>query len=139
MGKTKPIKLELKGGMATAGPPVATSLGSCGVNTRDFVLQFNAMTEKQRGELLRVWVTVSSDKKFKIQLKGSPTSVLIKEAANIKKGSGEPNRNKVGSIDIASVDKIITKAGDNIRGFTQEARRRVVEGVARSMGVEINK
>ncbi|MGB0356987.1 MAG: uL11 family ribosomal protein [Cytophagales bacterium] len=138
MSNNKPLKLELKGGMVTPAA-IATALGSRGVNTRDFVLQCNAMTEKMKGELLRIWVYISPDKKFKIEVKGQPTSALIKDALKIDKGSGEPNRNKVGKLDLAAVDKIIEKGGATIRGFSKEAKQKVVAGIARSMGVDIIK
>jgi large subunit ribosomal protein L11 len=135
---SKTIKLQIEGGNATPGPPVGTALGSQGVNTRDFCLQFNAMTQKQKGKLLRVFVHVTPDKKFTITVKGSPTTMRIKEEVNVKKGSSEPNRNKVGTLSRSSIEKIVEEMGDDLRGFTPEAKYKIIEGTARSMGVKVN-
>lgn len=129
----------MPGANATPGPPVGTALGSKGINTRDFCLQFNAMTQNQKGKLLRTLVIVHPDKRFDIIIKGEPTTKLIKEQLNIEKGSAEPNRNKVGKLTQTSIDKIIQAMGDNLQGFTKEAKKRIIQGTASSMGVEIEK
>ena len=134
---TTTIELRLEGGGATPAPPVGTALGSKGVSTRDFCMQFNAATQHQKGKLLRVSVVVRPDKKFHMIIKGTPTAALIKEEAKIAKGSGEPNRNKVGKIDRLSVERIIEKMGKDLRGHSQEAKCNTIMGIARSMGVEI--
>ncbi len=131
------VKLQIPGGKATPGPPVATALGSRGVNTRDFCLQFNALTQQQSNKLLRVLVDVRDDKSFRITIKGEPTAKLIKQALNITRGSSEPNRNKVGKLTQASMDTIIQQAGDNLQGFSATAKKKIIAGVARSMGVDI--
>ena len=131
------IKLQLKGGMATPGPPVGTALGSKGINTRKFCEQFNALTQDKKGKLLRVEVNVKADRTFTLVVRNTPTTTRIKEEAKIAKGSSEPNRNKVGILSEASIDKIIEEMGDELKGFTREAKHRVIAGTARSMGVEI--
>ncbi len=133
------VNLVVPGANATPGPPVGTALGSKGINTRDFCLQFNAMTQNQKGKLLRTLVIVHPDKRFDIIIKGEPTTKLIKEQLNIEKGSAEPNRNKVGKLTQTSIDKIIQAMGDNLQGFTKEAKKRIIQGTASSMGVEIEK
>ena len=133
------VKLQIPGGGATPGPPVATQIASRGVNARDFCTEFNARTQNQKGKLLRVIVDIADDKSFTMTLKGEPTVKLIKEALNIKKGSSEPNRNKVGKLTQAAIDKILDTMGDNLQGFTKEAKQNIIAGTARSMGVEIEK
>ncbi len=131
------IKLQIPGGNATPAPPVGTALGSKGVNTRDFCLQFNALTQQHKGKTLRVVVVVHPDKKFDIIIKGEPTVKIIKEELKIKKGSSEPNRNKVGKLTKASIEKIIQAIGDNLQGFSPAAKKNIIVGTAKSMGVEI--
>lgn len=131
------IKLKLKGGSATPGPPVGTALGSKGLNTRKFCEQFNAQSQDKRGKLLRVDVHVRADKTFDIVIKNTPTTTRIKEEANITKGSSEPNRTKVGTLSHAAVDKLIAEMGDELKGFTKEAKTRIIAGTARSMGVQV--
>ena len=133
----KTVKLQLEGGNATPGPPVGTSLGSTGVNTRDFCMQFNNLTQAKKGKILRTHVLVFPDKKFKIIIKGQPTSTLIKQAANVEKGSSTPKRIKVGSITQEALKKIVQEASDNLQGFTQEAKCNIIAGTARSMGIEV--
>lgn len=131
------IKLMIKGGNATPAPPVGTALGSKGINTRDFCLQFNALTQKQKGKLLRVLVEAFADKSFKIHIQGTPTAILIKEALQIEKGSSEPNRKKVGTLTSEMLDYIIEESGDNLWGRTREAKMKTIQGIARSMGVNV--
>ena len=131
------IKLQIEGGNATPGPPVGTALGSKGINTRDFCLQFNAQTQDQKGKLLRVLVEAYPDKTFQIHIKGTPTMILIKEALKIQKGSSEPNRKKVGTLTQAMIEQILDKSGNALRGRSQEAKIRTIQGIARSIGVNI--
>ena len=131
------IKLQIEGGNATPGPPVATALGSRGVNTRDFCLQFNALTQAQKGRLLRVLVTVYPDKRFKIEIKGVPAAIRIKEMAKVSKGASEPKRSEAGTITTQDVAQLIEEMGDNLAAFTEEAKRKTIEGTARSMGIRV--
>ncbi len=131
------IKLLVKGGSATPGPPVGAILGSKGLNARNFCVKFNEMTQNMKGKLLRVHITVSPDKKMDIEIKGPPTSMLIKEKAKIEKGSSEPNRNKVGELTHKDIEEIVKETGDSLNGFTKEAKMRIVMGQARNMGIKL--
>lgn len=132
------VKLLIEGGNATPGPPIGNELGSRGIKAQDFCRQFNAMTQHQKGKMLRVLVAISEDKRnFKITVKGSPSIALIKKEAKIQKGSGEPNRNKVGTITQATVQKIAEEMEEVLTGFTKQANYNIIAGTARSLGVDI--
>jgi large subunit ribosomal protein L11 len=131
------IKLQVPGGAANPAPPVGPALGQHGVNIMEFCKAFNAQTQDQNGRIIPVEITVFEDRSFTFITKTPPAAVLIKEAAGLDKGSGEPNRNKVGSITPAQVRQIAeTKMPDlNARDIEQAAK--IIEGTARSMGVEV--
>ncbi len=131
------IKLQIKGGAANPSPPVGPALGSKGVNIMDFCKQFNARTQDKAGKVLPVIITVYSDKSFDFIVKQPPVAVQIKEAANIKSGSAEPNRKKVGSITWAQVTEIAQNKMPDMNCFTLKSAVSMVAGTARSLGVKI--
>jgi large subunit ribosomal protein L11 len=131
------IKLQVPGGAANPAPPVGPALGQHGVNIMEFCKAFNAQTQDQNGRITPVEITVFEDRSFTFITKTPPAAVLIKEAAGLDKGSGEPNRNKVGSITSDQVRQIAeTKLPDlNARDLDQASK--IIAGTARSMGVEV--
>jgi large subunit ribosomal protein L11 len=131
------IKLQVPGGQANPAPPVGPALGQHGVNIMEFCKAFNAQTQDQNGRIIPVEITVFEDRSFTFITKTPPAAVLIKEAAAIDKGSGEPNREKVGAISRDQVRQIAeTKLPDlNARDLDQASK--IIEGTARSMGVEV--
>jgi large subunit ribosomal protein L11 len=131
------IKLQVPGGQANPAPPVGPALGQHGVNIMEFTKAFNAQTQDQNGRIIPVEITVYEDRSFTFITKTPPAAVLIKEAAGLEKGSPEPNRNKVARITRDQVREIAqTKMPDlNARDLDQAAK--IVEGTARSMGVEV--
>jgi large subunit ribosomal protein L11 len=131
------IKLQVPGGAANPAPPVGPALGQHGVNIMEFCKAFNAQTQDQNGRIIPVEITVYEDRSFTFITKTPPAAVLIKEAAGIEKGSGEPNREKVGRLTMDQVRQIAeTKLQDlNARDIDQAAK--IIAGTARSMGVEV--
>jgi large subunit ribosomal protein L11 len=131
------IKLQVPGGAANPAPPVGPALGQHGVNIMEFCKAFNAQTQDQNGRITPVEITVFEDRSFTFITKTPPAAVLIKEAAGLEKGSGEPNREKVGAISRDQVRQIAeTKLPDlNARDLDQASK--IIEGTARSMGVEV--
>lgn len=131
------VKLQIPGGMATPAPPVGPALGQHGVNIMEFCKAFNAQTEKDRGVLIPVEVTIYSDRSFTFVCKTPPASFLIRQALGIEKGSGEPNRVKVGKITRSKLREIAEKKMPDLNTTDIEAAMRIIEGTARSMGVEV--
>lgn len=131
------IKLQIKGGAANPSPPVGPALGSKGVNIMEFCKQFNARTQDKAGKVLPVIITVYSDKSFDFIVKQPPVAVQIKEAAKLKSGSSEPNRNKVGSLTWDQVKEIAESKMPDMNCFTLESAMKMVAGTARSMGVNV--
>ena len=131
------IKLQIKGGAANPSPPVGPALGSKGVNIMEFCKQFNARTQDKAGKVLPVIITVYSDKSFDFIVKQPPVAVQIKEAAKVKTGSSEPNRNKVGSLTWDQVKEIAESKMPDMNCFTLGAAMKMVAGTARSMGVTV--
>ena len=131
------IKLQIKGGAANPSPPVGPALGSKGVNIMDFCKQFNARTQDKAGKVLPVVITVFSDKSFTFEVKQPPVAILIKEAAKAAKGSAEPNRNKVASLNWNQVREIAKEKMPDLNAFTEKSAMKMVAGTARSMGVSI--
>ncbi|MBC7217861.1 MAG: 50S ribosomal protein L11 [Candidatus Caldatribacterium sp.] len=131
------VKLQIPGGMATPAPPVGPALGQHGVNIMEFCKAFNAQTEKDRGVLIPVEVTIYSDRSFTFVCKTPPASFLIRQALGIEKGSGEPNRVKVGKITRSKIREIAEKKMPDLNTTDIEAAMRIIEGTARSMGVEV--
>jgi len=133
----KVVKLQVRGGAANPSPPVGPALGAAGVNIMEFCKQFNARTQDKQGKVLPVAITVYKDKSFDFVVKTPPAAVQLMEAAKIKKGSGEPNRVKLGNV---SWDQIKTIAEDkmvDLNAFTVESAMSMVAGTARSMGLKI--
>ena len=131
------IKLQIKGGAANPSPPVGPALGSKGVNIMDFCKQFNARTQDKAGKVLPVIITVYTDKSFDFIVKQPPVAVQLKEAANVKSGSAQPNRSKVGQVTWDQVAEIAKNKMPDLNCFTLEAAMRMVAGTARSMGINV--
>ena len=131
------IKLQIKGGAANPSPPVGPALGSKGVNIVEFCKQFNARTQEKAGKILPVVITVYTDKSFDFIVKTPPVAVQLKEAAKIKSGSNQPNRNKVATITEEQVVAIATDKMVDLNCFTVESAISMVKGTARSMGITV--
>lgn len=131
------FKVMAPGGQATPAPPLGPVLGAKGVNPGQFIQQFNAATAKLNGKVVGCIITSYSDRSFEFEVKSSPASVLIKEAAGIQKGSGEPQSNKVGKITSEQVRKIAEEKKADLTANSTEAAMRIIEGQARSMGVVV--
>jgi large subunit ribosomal protein L11 len=131
------VKLQIPAGQATPAPPVGTALGPQGINIMAFVKEFNSRTQGQPGMILPVEVTIFSDKSFTFILKTPPAAVLLKKEAGIEKGSGQPNRNKVGKVTKAQVRKIAEIKMPDLNCDTIESAMAMVAGAARSMGLEV--
>jgi len=131
------IKLQIKGGAANPSPPVGPALGSKGVNIMEFCKQFNARTQDKAGKVLPVIITVYKDKSFDFIVKQPPVAIQLLEAAKVKSGSAEPNRNKIASISWEQVRAIAEDKMVDLNCFTVESAMRMVAGTARSMGVTV--
>jgi len=131
------IKLQIRGGAANPSPPVGPALGAKGVNIMDFCKQFNARTQEQAGKLIPVVITVYSDKSFDFITKTPPVAVQLLEAAKIKSGSAEPNRDKVASVTWDQVRTIAEDKMVDLNAFTVESAMKMVAGTARSMGITV--
>ena len=131
------IKLQIQGGQATPSPPVGPALGQHGVNIMEFCKAFNAQTKGQEGTIIPVVMTVYADRSFSFITKTPPASILLKKAAQIAKGSGEPNREKVGSVTMEQVREIAQLKMPDLNAYDIEGAIRIIEGTARSMGIEI--
>lgn len=131
------IKLQIPAGKATPAPPVGPALGQHGVNIVQFTKAFNAKTAQMGDVLIPVVITVYADRSFTFITKTPPAAVLIKKAINLKSGSGEPNKNKVGKITKAQVKEIAETKMPDLNAADIEAAMRIVEGTCRSMGVEV--
>ena len=131
------IKLQVAAGKATPAPPVGSALGPHGLNIMDFCKAFNAKTAKQEGLIIPVVVTVYSDRSYSFITKTPPAAILLKKAANIAKGSGEPNKNKVAKVSMKDVKEIAQLKMPDLNASDLDAAVRIVMGTARSMGVEV--
>jgi large subunit ribosomal protein L11 len=131
------IKLQIKGGAANPSPPVGPALGSKGVNIMEFCKQFNAKTQDKGGKLLPVIITVYADKSFDFIVKTPPVAVQLIEASRIKKGSAEPNREKVASVTWDQVRTIAEDKMPDLNAFTLKSAMKMVAGTARSMGITV--
>jgi large subunit ribosomal protein L11 len=131
------IKLQVKGGSANPAPPVGPALGAKGVNIMEFCKRFNAKTQDQPGKLLPVVITVFKDKSFEFVIKTPPAAIQLMEAANLKKGSAESNRIKVGSVTWDQVRAIAENKAPDLNSFTIESGMKMVAGTARSMGLNV--
>ena len=130
-------KLQIPGGKATPAPPGGTSLGKFGINLGQFVSQFNEKTREFNGMTVPVVVNIYNDKSFDFVLKSPPASVLLAKAAGVEKGSGVPNRDKVGKVTRAQVDDICKQKMADLNSRDIEHARRLIEGTARSMGIDV--
>src|SRR4249919_2269642 len=131
------VKLQIAAGKATPAPPVGTALGPHGLNIMDFCKNFNAKTAKDDGLIIPVLVTVYSDRSYSFVLKTPPAAVLLKRSANIAKGSGEPNKTKVGTVTAKQVAEIAKMKMPDLNCNTLEAAIKTVAGTARSMGLDV--
>ena len=131
------IKLQIKGGAANPSPPVGPALGSKGVNIMDFCKQFNARTQDKAVKVLPVIITVYSDKSFDFVVKQPPVAIQLKEAAKVKSGSAQPNRDKAGEGTWEQIEAIARDKMPDLNCFTVEAAMRMVAGTARSMGINV--
>jgi len=131
------IKLQAPGGQATPAPPIGPALGQNGVNIGQFVSQFNERTKGLNGTIVPVVITVFRDKSFTFEVKSPPAAVLLKQAAEIAKGSGVPNKEKVGKISTGQLRKITETKFKDLNAYDLEQAEKIIRGTARSMGVEI--
>jgi len=134
---SKLVRLQVRGGAANPSPPVGPALGAAGVNIMEFCKQFNARTQDKSGKILPVVISVYKDKSFEFTVKTPPAAVQLMEAANIKKGSKEPNRNKVASVTWDQVRAIAENKMADLNAFTVESAVKMIAGTARSMGLTV--
>ena len=135
---SKVVKLQVRGGVANPSPPVGPALGAAGVNIMEFCKQFNARTQDKQGKILPVVITVYGDKSFDFVVKTPPAAVQLLEAAKIKKGSGEPNRARSGSVTWDQIRAIAEDKMVDLNAFTTESAMSMVAGTARSMGIRVS-
>jgi large subunit ribosomal protein L11 len=131
------IKLQVTGGQANPSPPIGPALGQHGVNIAEFCKAFNARTQDQMGTVIPVVITVYADRSFTFITKTPPASVLLKQAAKIAKGSGEPNREKVGEVTKKQVEEIAKLKFEDLNAYDLESASRIIEGTAKSMGITV--
>jgi len=131
------IKLQIPAGQANPSPPVGPALGQQGVNIMEFCKSFNAKTQQQQGMIIPVVITVYADRSFSFITKTPPASDLLKKAAKLEKGSGEPNKNKIGKVSVAQVQEIAQLKMPDLNAKTMEAAVKIIEGSARSMGIVV--
>ena len=131
------IKLQLPGGQATPAPPVGPALGQHGLNIMDFCKAFNARTQKQAGIIIPTIITVYADRTYSFITKTPPASFLLKQAAGIPKGSGVPNREKVGTVTLAQVEEIAKTKLEDLKAASVEGAVQIILGTARSMGIDV--
>ena len=130
-------KFQVPGGQATPAPPVGTSLGRFGINLGQFVSQFNDRTREAAGMPIPVVVTIYNDRSFEFYTKSPPAAALLKKAAGLAKGSGVPNKDKVGKVTKAQLDEIVRLKSPDLNARDGERARRMIEGTARSMGITV--
>jgi large subunit ribosomal protein L11 len=131
------IKLQIPAGQANPAPPVGPALGQHGVNIMEFCKAYNAATQSQAGLVIPVVITVYNDRSFSFITKSPPAAVLLKKAASIAKGSGVPNRDKVGTVTRAQLEEIVETKKADLNASDLDAAVRIIEGTARSMGIEV--
>ena len=134
----KVLKLQIRGGAANPSPPVGPALGAAGVNIMDFCQQFNSRSQDKPGKILPVVVNVFKDKSFEFVIKTPPAAVQLLEASKVKKGSGEPNREKVGKLTRAQLEDIAKAKEPDLNANDIDAAVKIIAGTARSMGVEVD-
>jgi len=131
------IKLQVTGGQANPSPPIGPALGQHGVNIAEFCKAFNARTQDQMGTVIPVIITIYADRSFTFITKTPPASVLLKQAAKVAKGSGEPNREKVGEVTKKQVEEIAKLKFEDLNAYDLENASRIIEGTAKSMGITV--
>ena len=131
------IKLQVTGGQANPSPPIGPALGQHGVNIAEFCKAFNARTQDKMGTVIPVIITVYADRSFTFITKPPPASVLLKQAAKVAKGSGEPNREKVGEVTKKQVEEIAKLKFEDLNAYDLENASKIIEGTARSMGITV--
>lgn len=131
------IKLQVKGGQANPSPPIGPALGQHGVNIAEFCKTFNARTQNQMGTVIPVVITIYADRSFSFITKTPPASVLLKQAAKIAKGSGEPNKEMVGEVNRKQVEEIAKLKSEDLNAYDLESAVKIIEGTARSMGITV--
>ena len=131
------IKLQASGGQATPAPPIGPALGQHGVNIGQFVSQFNERTKDLNGTTVPVVISVFADKSFTFEVKSPPAAVLLKQAAEVAKGSGVPNKEKVGTVTAAQVRKIAETKFEDLNAYDLDQAEKIIRGTARSMGVDV--
>jgi len=131
------VKLQIPAGKATPAPPVGPALGQAGVNIMDFCKTFNARTQGQEGLIIPVVVTVYSDRSYTFITKTPPAAILLMKAAGVEKGSGVPNRSKAGKVTRQQVEEIARRKMPDLNAGSLEAAMRIIEGTARSMGIDV--
>lgn len=131
------VKLQIKAGKATPSPPIGPALGQHGVNIMEFCKAYNAMTQNQEGTVIPVIITVYADRSFTFITKTPPASVLLKQYAKIAKGSGDPRREKVGTVSARQIKEIAELKYNDLNAVNMEGAVRIIEGTAKSMGIEI--
>jgi len=134
---TGQIKLQIPGGQASPAPPVGPALGQAGLNIMDFCKAFNARTQEQSGTIIPVVITVYADSSYTFITKTPPAAVLLKQAAGVEKASGEPNRDKVGKVTQGQVEEIAKTKMPDLNAVDIKAAMRIIEGTARSMGIDV--
>ncbi len=131
------VKLQVTAGKANPSPPIGPALGQHGVNIMDFCKAFNARTANDEGMIIPVVITIFQDRSFTFITKTPPASVLLKKAAKVAKGAGDPKRDKVGKVSMQQVDEIATLKMSDLNAYDLDGARRIVMGTARSMGIEV--
>ncbi len=133
----KSIKLQIPAGQANPSPPVGPALGQAGVNIMEFCKAFNAATQQNAGDILPVVISVYKDKSFTFVTKKPPAAMMLKKAANIASGSGEPNKKKVAKLTRAQVLEVARAKMEDLNAHNEDAAMRIIEGTARQMGIEV--
>jgi len=133
------LKLQIKGGQANPAPPVGPALGQAGINIMEFCKAFNAKTQDKAGTIIPVEITVFADKSFTFKTKTPPAAVLLKKAAKISKGSGEPNRNKIGKVTWDQCKEIAEQKMEDLNAHDVENAAEMIAGTARSMGLRVQR
>lgn len=131
------VKLQVEGGRATPAPPVGTALGPKGINLQQFVLQFNEATRDKMGQVTPVEITIYEDRSFEFVLKTPPAAYLLRVAAGLEKGSGVPNKTKVGSVTKAQLKEIAEQKMADLNANDVDAAMQIIAGTARSMGIDV--
>lgn len=133
------IKLQIPAAKANPAPPIGPALGQHGLNIAEFCQKFNAATKDKAGDIIPVEITVFEDRTYEFKLKTPPASALLKKAAGIEKGSGEPHKTKVGSVTEAQIEEIAKKKMEDLNTTDLEAAKKIIKGTARSMGITVSK